>query len=96
MPKDMPNMTATKSNPNPVNCDAVRPEIVEIVSDVFQFDGEISLQTSQQDLEKWDSLRHVALVAALERRFGISLSMDEMMEIISISDVHRVLDRHGV
>ena len=74
----------------------VRQELCEIFADVFQLEGQLSPQTKQQDIEKWDSLRHVALVAALESTFAISLSMDEMMEILSVADIQRVLARHGV
>ncbi len=92
----MAKTTAAVHNLGLVEGSQVRPEVAEILADVFQFDGAINLETSQQDIEKWDSLRHIALVAALESRFGISLSMDEMMEIIRVCDIQRVLDRHGV
>ena len=75
---------------------AVRPEIVEIFADVFQFAGDVRLETSRIDVKRWDSLQHVALVAALESTFGISLSMDEMLEIASVRDIHTILARHGV
>lgn len=92
----MAKTTAAVHNLGLVEGSQVRPEVAEILADVFQFDGTINLETSQQDVEKWDSLRHIALVAALESRFGISLSMDEMMEIIRVCDIQRVLERHGV
>jgi acyl carrier protein len=38
----------------------------------------------------------VALVAALESTFGISLSMDEMLEIASVRDIQKILARYGV
>jgi acyl carrier protein len=75
---------------------AVRPEIVEIFVDVFQFTGDLHPQTAREDVMRWDSLQHVALVAALESTYGISLSMDEMMEITSVRDIHAVLIRHNV
>ena len=75
---------------------AVRPEIIEMFADVFEFGEDLHLHTSQRDVEKWDSLQHVALVAAIESVFGISLSMDEMMEITCVSDIHTILNRHGV
>lgn len=75
---------------------AVRLEIVEIFADVFQFAGDVRLETSRIDVKRWDSLQHVALVAALESTFGISLSMDEMLEIASVRDIHAILARHGV
>ena len=73
----------------------MRPEIKEMFADIFQFEEELYLHTSREDVEKWDSLQHVALVAAIESTFAISLSMDEMMEIASVSDIHTILDRHG-
>ncbi|MGE0697478.1 MAG: acyl carrier protein [Hyphomicrobiaceae bacterium] len=75
---------------------AVRPQIVEIFADVFQYHGPIDLETSRQDVKRWDSLQHVALVVALEGAFGISLSMDEMAEMNSVRDIHAVLTRYGV
>jgi acyl carrier protein len=74
----------------------VRPEIEGIFADVFKFDGAISAQTSRADVPKWDSLRHIALVTAIEQNFGVSLSMDEMVEIRSVQDICNILDRHGV
>ena len=75
---------------------AVRTDVREILTDVFQFEGELRIDTSPEDIERWDSLQHVALIAALETKFGISLSMDEMMEIASVADIHTVLERHSV
>lgn len=75
---------------------AVRADVREILTDVFQFEAELRLDTSPEDIERWDSLQHVALIAALETKFGISLSMDEMMEIASVADIHTVLERHSV
>jgi acyl carrier protein len=75
---------------------AVRPQIIEIFAEVFQYHGPVDLAMSREDLARWDSLQHVALVVALENAFGISLSMDEMVEINSVRDIHVVLARHGV
>lgn len=74
----------------------VRPELKKIFADTFEYTGELHFELSNTDLEKWDSLRHVALVAALEQSFGVSLSMDEMLEVTSVAGIHAVLDRHGV
>lgn len=74
----------------------VRPEIAEIFADIFEYEGDISLSTSPQDVPKWDSLKHIALVTTLEQSFEISLSMDEMHEIQSVRDIHNILERHGV
>lgn len=75
---------------------AIRPELVEIFADIFQFTGRLTPQLSPDDIERWDSLQHIALIRTLEQTFEISLSMDEMMEIRSVGDIETVLQRHGV
>jgi acyl carrier protein len=74
----------------------VRPEIRGLFANVFKYEGDITPVTSRRDVPKWDSLQHVALVAAIEEQFGITLSMDEMVEIRSVKDICNILDRHGV
>ena len=72
------------------------PEIVAIFEEVFQHTGVLSAATSPDDVERWDSLQHIALIRTLETTFAIQLSMDEMMEIRSVGDIENVLRRHGV
>ena len=74
----------------------VRPEIKGLFANVFNYEGDVTLATSRREVPKWDSLQHVALVAAIEQEFGITLSMDEMIEIRSVQDICNILDRHGV
>lgn len=72
------------------------PELVSIFEDVFQHKDTLSAATSSNDIERWDSLQHIALIRSLEVTFGVRLSMDEMMEIRSVGDIENVLHRHGV
>jgi acyl carrier protein len=76
--------------------DVVRPQIAEIFADIFQYDDPIDMGTSHEDIQKWDSLQHIALVTSIEEKFAISLSMDEMHEITNVRDIHNVLLRHGI
>ena len=72
------------------------PQIAAIFDDVFQYTGPLSRSTSPDDVSRWDSLQHIALVRCLEETFDIQLSMDEMMEMRTVGDVENVLRRHGV
>lgn len=74
----------------------MRPEIEKILRDLFKHSGPVTLETTQDDVEKWNSLQHLWLIMALEEKFGISMSMDEMIEVQSVSGIVRVLDRYGV
>lgn len=73
----------------------IRTEVTEIFEDIFEYDGDLSPKTSPDDVPGWDSLKHIALVTALETSFDISLSMDEMHEIQNVGDIHTILERHG-
>lgn len=80
----------------PQTSQSVRPQIVEIFAEVFQHEEPLTPETSPEDVARWDSLRHVALITMIDETFGISLSMDEMMEIRSVGDIEKLLTRHGV
>jgi acyl carrier protein len=72
------------------------PQLAAIFEDVFQYTGPLRRSTSPDDVSRWDSLQHIALVRCLEETFDIQLSMDEMMEMRTVGDVENVLRRHGV
>ena len=72
------------------------PEIPSIFAEVFHHTGPLTRATSAEDVARWDSLQHIALIRTLETTFSIRLSIDEMMEIRSVGDIETVLRRHGV
>ncbi len=76
--------------------DLTYPQLVAIFEDVFQHAGPLKRETSTEDVDRWDSLQHIALVGAIETTFNIKLSMDEMMEMRTVGDIEAVLVRHGV
>lgn len=39
------------------------------------------------DLPEWDSLHHVAIIAALQKEFGITFSPDDLMDVEDVSDI---------
>lgn len=84
-----------KSEAMVIKTDGVRPDVAAIIADVLHYKGPLNIEMQREEIPRWDSLRHVALVVAIESTFGISLSMDEMQEIVSIRDLQRVLERHG-
>jgi acyl carrier protein len=76
--------------------DLAYPALATVFEAVFQHARPLTRATSPEDVPRWDSLQHIALVSAIESTFGISLSMDEMMEMRSVGDIEAVLQRHGV
>ena len=47
-------------------------------------------------IQQWDSLRHMALVAAIETVFDIMLEPDDVMDMSSFTKAKRILEKYGV
>ena len=69
----------------------------DLLSHCFAIPQEsISEETSVDTVEEWDSLKHLALVLALENEFDIAFTADETVEILSVPLIKAVLTDHGV
>ena len=51
---------------------------------------------SYQSCEKWDSIRHLKLVAAFEKEFGIELETDDIVAMENVGKIKEILRRHHV
>ena len=48
---------------------------------------------SQQNCDKWDSLRHLNLIVELESEFGVEFDPEEISGMKCFEDIERVLTR---
>ena len=56
----------------------------------------ITADLAMKDLDVWDSLKHMELIAEIERQFDLQLSFDEIVTMRSVGDIKRVLSNRGV
>ena len=73
-----------------------RQEVFKRINEIFQdiFDDDelvVTDETCADDIEDWDSLRHITLVSAVERAFGIKFSMKEVLEMKNIGEMADIL-----
>lgn len=66
-----------------------REEVFKRLNGIFQdiFDDEdlqVTDETCADDVEDWDSLRHITLVSAVEREFGFKFAMKEVLEMENV------------
>ena len=58
------------------------------IRDSFDDDGiQLSRETTAADIEDWDSLEHINLMAAVESEFGIRLSMGEVSTMKNVGEL---------
>ena len=71
-----------------MSADNILRELREIMIDVFDVDGlDVTPATTADDVEEWDSLSHVRLVVAVERRFKIKFSNSEIESLKTVGDL---------
>ena len=66
-------------------------KIIKIISDVLSV--QVDANTSQATCEKWDSLRHLSIIVALEEAFDISFEPEDIAEMKSIQEIEKYI-RH--
>ncbi len=66
----------------------MKNEIFELMAEILQVSEDmITEDTRMDDLEEWDSLTHVMLIGELETQLGISIPLDEAVEITSVKEL---------
>lgn len=50
---------------------------------------------TREQVQEWDSLNHINLVAAIESDFNILMDEDEIMGVHTVGDIYSILERHG-
>ncbi len=74
--------------------------IIERLTEVFQnvFDDdeiEIGRDTTADDIEDWDSLEHINLIAAVEREFGVKFTMKEVSTMKNVGEMIDIITERG-
>lgn len=67
-------------------------EVNKIFIDVFE-DRSIVLteNTTNNDIAAWDSLNHIQVITAVEKYFGISFKINELLNFNNVGDMCRCI-----
>lgn len=72
-------------------------KVEQLLADVLQIPvAEVTDQLAMTDLDVWDSLKHIELIASLEEQLNVQLSFDDIVAMRSVGDIKRVLSSKGV
>jgi acyl carrier protein len=68
--------------------DATIDQVRDIMQDVFDRDDlQIDRTTTADDIEEWDSLSHVRLMVAIERRLKIRFKSSEIEKLKNVGEL---------
>lgn len=73
-----------------------REEVFEHLNEVFRdvFDDEtitVDENTTANDIEDWDSLEHINLMAAVESEFGVKFSMGQVVTMKNVGEMADII-----
>jgi acyl carrier protein len=72
---------------------SVPDQIRSIASDLFGIPiDKITAASTPETIETWDSIQHLNLVLALEEKFGVQLSPEEIEQLKSIGEVIEIVE----
>lgn len=72
--------------------DQIEPTLKEIFSTILGVEvSDIGPDLSPDTCSKWDSLHHIHIVTAIEQEFGVELSVEQQVEILTFDLAHEVV-----
>ncbi|MGA8490516.1 MAG: acyl carrier protein [Terriglobales bacterium] len=75
-----------------MNDQEVLTKVQQAFKSAFDVDPEkVTMDTTASDISAWDSVGHLSLAGSLEEIFGISLDVDELMEMESVREIVRII-----
>ena len=71
----------------------IETRIKEVMSSVFDIDIEnINEDSSQDNIEQWDSMKHLDLFVAIEEEFGITIPIEEVGNMINFRYIKLIVE----
>ena len=79
-----------------MNREEITAKLTEVFRDVFD-DEEIVLSdsTTADDIEAWDSLEHISLIAAVEKAFKMRFTMREVSGMKNVGEMIDILSQRA-
>ena len=69
----------------------------QILATVLAIDpAAITPETSPQNVPSWESFNGLLLVTELEKGFGVSFTVDDIMAVKNVGDIVAALKKYGV
>jgi len=68
---------------------------IEIIAKVLEVPvSELVMESSMMTIQKWDSLMHMCIVAAIEKELKRELEIDEIASAITVKDFHNIIIKY--
>lgn len=67
--------------------------VVRIMAETFRVkESDIFPELAMEDMDEWDSLMHMELIANLEEELGVEFDVDEITEMNTVTKVLSIIE----
>lgn len=71
--------------------------LTRILAEVFGLkESDIHAGLKKADVGTWDSLKQMDLVVSLEREYGVTLEIEDILRMVSVQEIQEILTAKGV
>lgn len=72
----------------------MKEKIIDLMSEIFELPvNEFPAEITQENIDNWDSLRHLNLIVELEDAFDKSFEPEEISEMTSIDKIIEFIEK---
>ena len=72
--------------------DEIYKKLTKVFREVFDDDSiELTAETTADDIEDWDSIEHINLIAAVEDAFGMRFQMREVSGMKNVGEMVQII-----
>jgi acyl carrier protein len=72
-----------------VDLEEIRPIFIDVLDENART---ITEKTTASDVEGWDSFAHITIVVAVEEKYGVSFTTEELGQMTCVGDFINVLN----
>ncbi len=66
----------------------VQEKVIQVLVNILQVSPDkISIKTTSDDVEQWDSLNHTNMIQALEQEYGIRYDLEQVVSMLSVREI---------
>ena len=73
-----------------------KKDFLQLLAMAIEADDKNTLAVDSELTGVWDSMGQISVLALLDQKFQVSLTMDELVGIKKVSDIFAILDSRGV
>lgn len=70
-------------------------EALTLIAEIFECPNNLTPSTAKQNVRGWDSMGVLSLMAELDDRFSILLTLPQIEQINSVNDILNILRENG-